>query len=130
MKTAIKHMNADQIRSEIDAIERKRQAINAEQDDLFDRSEALAIQRRELTGKLSEIGKRLFEIAKSTTTVRGEVDGLFVQNSNLAEKVEEIMLAERVVYREIEASFSRDAALDRRENLVMKRSRELQSEAA
>ncbi|AEQ52707.1 hypothetical protein [Pelagibacterium halotolerans] len=130
MKTAIKHMNADQIRSEIDAIERKRQAINAEQDDLFDRSEALAIQRRELTGKLSEIGKRLFEIAKSTTTVRGEVDGLFVRNSNLAEKVEEIMLAERVVYREIEASFSRDAALDRRENLVMKRSRELQSEAA
>ncbi|WP_417585025.1 hypothetical protein [Pelagibacterium sp.] len=130
MKTAIKHMNADQIRSEIDAIERKRQSIRVEQDDLFDRSARFEVERRKLTEQLSEIGKRLFEIAKSTTTDRGEVEDLFSQNTHLTDKIEGIMSAERMVYREIDANFARDAALDRREKLVMNRSRELQSQAA
>lgn len=130
MKTAIKNMTAAQLQAAQVEIDRQHRTIRFEQDDLFERRDRRSTLRRELTGQLDVIGKRLLDAANSTTAHGDEVEDLLTQQSDLADRIELTLTQERELQREIDESFARENALDRREKHLMKRARELQSEAA
>ncbi|MAN77457.1 MAG: hypothetical protein CML24_09770 [Rhizobiales bacterium] len=130
MKTAIKNMTFAQLQAEQVEIDRQHRALRFEQDDLFERRDHLSTLRRDLTGQLGLVGKRLLDIANSAPARDDEVEDLLTQQSDLADRIELILTQERELQREIDESFARENALNRREKHVAKRARELQSEAA